>query len=41
MTEAISYNRLQTDGFEFVEYTAAVEKGIQALKDLFCRSGSA
>ncbi len=28
-------NPLGTDGFEFVEYTAADEKGIDALKALF------
>ncbi|GAK83755.1 4-hydroxyphenylpyruvate dioxygenase [Vibrio ponticus] len=28
-------NPLGTDGFEFVEYTAADEQGIAALKDLF------
>jgi 4-hydroxyphenylpyruvate dioxygenase len=35
MTTDINYNPLDSDGFEFVEYTAADEKGIQALKDLF------
>ncbi len=32
-------NPLGTDGFEFVEYTAADEKGIADLKDLFTRLG--
>lgn len=41
MTTDISYNPLQTDGFEFVEYTAADENGIKALKDLFCSFGFA
>ncbi|QCZ94201.1 4-hydroxyphenylpyruvate dioxygenase [Salinimonas iocasae] len=36
-----SYNPLGTDGFEFVEYTAADEKGINALKDLFSSLGFA
>ncbi|WP_199608638.1 4-hydroxyphenylpyruvate dioxygenase [Flocculibacter collagenilyticus] len=36
-----SYNPLGTDGFEFVEYTAADEAGIQALKDLFLGLGFA
>lgn len=36
-----SYNPLGTDGFEFVEYTAADDKGIQALKDLFSSLGFA
>ena len=36
-----SYNPLGTDGFEFVEYTAADEKGIKALKDLFSSLGFA
>lgn len=35
MTTDFNYNPLDSDGFEFVEYTAADEKGIQALKDLF------
>jgi len=39
MNEA--FNPLGTDGFEFVEYTAADEKGIQALKDLFNSLGFA
>lgn len=39
MNEA--YNPLGTDGFEFVEYTAADAKGIQALKDLFNSLGFA
>jgi 4-hydroxyphenylpyruvate dioxygenase len=41
VTADTSYNPLQTDGFEFVEYTAADEKGIQALKDLFGSFGFA
>lgn len=41
MSKDISYNPLQSDGFEFVEYTAADEKGIQALKDLFISLGFA
>ena len=36
-----SYNPLGTDGFEFVEYTAADKKGINALKDLFSSLGFA
>ncbi|WP_018984564.1 4-hydroxyphenylpyruvate dioxygenase [Salinimonas chungwhensis] len=36
-----SYNPLGTDGFEFVEYTAADDKGIQALKELFSSLGFA
>jgi len=32
-------NPMGTDGFEFVEYTAPDEKGIQALKDLFKQLG--
>lgn len=36
-----SYNPLGSDGFEFVEYTAADEKGIDALKDLFSSLGFA
>ncbi|NAW58128.1 MULTISPECIES: 4-hydroxyphenylpyruvate dioxygenase [unclassified Vibrio] len=39
MTE--SYNPLGTDGFEFVEYTAANEKGIADLKALFSSLGFA
>ncbi|RUO79426.1 4-hydroxyphenylpyruvate dioxygenase [Pseudidiomarina taiwanensis] len=35
----ISYNPLQTDGFEFVEYTAPDADGIAALKDLFDKLG--
>ncbi|OLQ92219.1 4-hydroxyphenylpyruvate dioxygenase [Vibrio ponticus] len=34
-------NPLGTDGFEFVEYTAADEQGITALKDLFLSLGFA
>ena len=37
MTEHI--NPLGTDGFEFVEYTAADAEGIQKLKDLFFALG--
>ena len=36
-----TYNPLGTDGFEFVEYTAADAQGIQALKDLFISLGFA
>ncbi|NVK55168.1 MAG: 4-hydroxyphenylpyruvate dioxygenase [Alteromonadaceae bacterium] len=39
MTE--NYNPLGTNGFEFVEYTAANEEGISALKALFCSLGFA
>ncbi len=35
----INYNPLQTDGFEFVEYTAPDAAGIAALKDLFTKLG--
>ncbi|ABG41505.1 4-hydroxyphenylpyruvate dioxygenase [Paraglaciecola sp. T6c] len=35
------YNPLNTDGFEFVEYTAADEKGIKDLADLFSSLGFA
>ena len=41
MTSDTFYNPLDTDGFEFVEFTAADEKGIQALKDLFGTFGFA
>ncbi|MEP4891095.1 MAG: 4-hydroxyphenylpyruvate dioxygenase [Aliiglaciecola sp.] len=41
MTTDIHFNPLQCDGFEFVEYTAADEKGIQDLKDLFVSLGFA
>ncbi len=41
MSTEQSYNPLGTDGFEFVEYTAADEKGIQDLKDLFVSLGFA
>lgn len=34
-----AYNPLGTDGFEFVEYTAADAEGIQKLKDLFTLLG--
>lgn len=34
-----NYNPLNTDGFEFVEYTAPDQKGIEALKDLFVKLG--
>ena len=37
----ISYNPLGTDGFEFVEYTAADKAGIDALKQLFSLLGFA
>ncbi|MCU7555071.1 4-hydroxyphenylpyruvate dioxygenase [Alteromonas sp. ASW11-19] len=40
-TTDFSYNPLGTDGFEFVEYTAADEKGINALKELFSALGFA
>ena len=36
-----SYNPLGTDGFEFVEYTAADKTGIDALKQLFSSLGFA
>ncbi|QJR81906.1 4-hydroxyphenylpyruvate dioxygenase [Alteromonas pelagimontana] len=36
-----SYNPLGSDGFEFVEYTAADEQGINALKTLFTSLGFA
>lgn len=35
----INYNPLQTDGFEFVEYTSPTAEGIAALKDLFDKLG--
>ena len=35
------YNPLNTDGFEFVEYTAADEKGINDLANLFTSLGFA
>ena len=42
MTEIdYSYNPLGSDGFEFVEYTAADDKGIEALKGLFSSLGFA
>lgn len=41
MTSNTAYNPLNTDGFEFVEYTAADDKGIQDLKDLFTSLGFA
>ncbi|GAA6185697.1 MULTISPECIES: 4-hydroxyphenylpyruvate dioxygenase [Alteromonadaceae] len=41
MTTDIHYNPLHCDGFEFVEYTAADDKGIQDLKDLFLSLGFA
>ncbi len=41
MSVDTSYNPLGTDGFEFVEYTAADAEGIQALKDLFISLGFA
>ncbi|MBC3766427.1 4-hydroxyphenylpyruvate dioxygenase [Neptunicella marina] len=36
-----TYNPIGCDGFEFVEYTAADEQGIKALKDLFVSLGFA
>ncbi|TOO91671.1 hypothetical protein CGH26_28615, partial [Vibrio parahaemolyticus] len=36
-----TYNPLGTDGFEFVEYTAADSKGIEQLKALFTSLGFA
>ncbi|EKG70883.1 4-hydroxyphenylpyruvate dioxygenase, partial [Vibrio cholerae CP1040(13)] len=36
-----SVNPLGTDGFEFVEYTAADEQGIASLKHLFTSLGFA
>lgn len=36
-----SYNPLGSDGFEFVEYTAADDQGIEALKTLFTSLGFA
>lgn len=36
-----SYNPLGTDGFEFVEYTAADNEGIEQLKELFVSLGFA
>lgn len=41
MNTDFSFNPLGSDGFEFVEYTAADEQGIQALKDLFVSLGFA
>ena len=41
MCSDISYNPLNTDGFEFVEYTAADEKGINDLANLFTSLGFA
>ncbi|WP_341501493.1 4-hydroxyphenylpyruvate dioxygenase [Gallaecimonas sp. GXIMD4217] len=41
MSVDTSYNPLGTDGFEFVEYTAADAEGIQKLKDLFVSLGFA
>jgi len=41
MTRDIAYNPLQSDGFEFIEYTAADEKGILDLKNLFTSLGFA
>ena len=35
----INFNPLQTDGFEFVEYTAPNAQGIADLKDLFTKLG--
>lgn len=41
MCSATHYNPLNTDGFEFVEYTAADEKGIKDLADLLTSLGFA
>ena len=41
MANSNNYNPLGTDGFEFVEYTAANEEGIKALKHLFSSLGFA
>lgn len=41
MSNDQAYNPLGTDGFEFVEYTAADAEGIQKLKDLFVSLGFA
>lgn len=41
MANSNNYNPLGTDGFEFVEYTAADEEGIEALKHLFSSLGFA
>ncbi|NCP64039.1 MAG: 4-hydroxyphenylpyruvate dioxygenase [Paraglaciecola sp.] len=41
MSQVNLTNPLQTDGFEFVEYTAADEKGIEQLKELFTSLGFA
>lgn len=41
MNVPTNFNPIDTDGFEFVEYTAADEKGIQDLKDLFDSLGFA
>ena len=41
MSNDQAYNPLGTDGFEFVEYTAADAEGIQKLKDLFISLGFA
>ncbi|GAL26530.1 4-hydroxyphenylpyruvate dioxygenase [Vibrio variabilis] len=35
----INFNPLGTDGFEFVEYTAATDDGINDLKRLFRLAG--
>ncbi len=40
-THSNNYNPLGTDGFEFVEYTAANDEGIEALKALFTSLGFA
>nr|WP_040486963.1 4-hydroxyphenylpyruvate dioxygenase [Idiomarina sp. A28L] len=39
MRNMSNINPLGTDGFEFVEYTAADSKGIEALKELFIQLG--
>ncbi|WP_067664514.1 4-hydroxyphenylpyruvate dioxygenase [Ferrimonas marina] len=41
MTNAVDWNPLATDGFEFVEYTAPNQEGIDALKQLFSGLGFA
>ena len=41
MTDNSTFNPLGTDGFEFVEYTAADEQGIENLKNLFKTLGFA
>tara|TARA_R110000772_G_scaffold146665_7_gene256975 strand:- start:1373 stop:2428 length:1056 start_codon:yes stop_codon:yes gene_type:complete len=41
MSLGTTYNPLNTDGFEFIEFTAADERGIDALDDLFISLGFA